>query len=186
MVGKTRDSKSRQHPELVVTRLISKVSYRLDALTIAAIAAAALDAWTTYYFIAHGLGSEANPILAPLARHSLVWIPIYLLAQPLLIPVMPDVCRQSFATGVLAAGLICGINNLCGIYGGRYILVDVVGFPAIVAITVLLGVLVFAYQLLSKEAGRELVLRSLAIAVCWIVILVAVDAAFYLVANLLG
>ena len=162
------------------------VSYRLDALALAAIAAATLDSWTTYYFIAHGLGVEANPILAPLARHSLIWVPDYLLAKPLLIPAMPDVCRQAFATGFLAASLLCGINNLCGIYAGKFILVDLLGFPAIVAVSVLSGLLVFVYQLLSKGAGRELVLRSVAIAVCWIIIFIAVDATFYFGAHLLG
>jgi hypothetical protein len=161
-------------------------SYRLDALTIAAIAAAAFDAWTTYYFMAYDLGLEANPILASLARHSLIWIPVYLMAQPLLIPAMPDICRQSFAIGVLTASLLCGINNLCGIYAGKYILVDLLGFPAIVAASVLLGLLTFVYQLLSKEAGRKLALRSVAIAVLWIVIFVAVDGTFYLGAQFAG
>jgi hypothetical protein len=165
--------------------LISKVSYRLDALTIAAIAAATLDAWTTYYFIAHGLGTEANPVLATLARHSLIWIPIYLLAQPILIPAMPDVCRQPFATGFLAAGLLCGINNLFGIYAGTYIVVDRLGFPAIVTICMLLGLLTFIYQLFSKGTGRELALRSLVIAACWIIVFIALDAMFYLAAQLL-
>ena len=161
-------------------------SYRLDALTIAAIAAAALDAWTTYYFMAYDLGFEANPILASLSRHSLIWIPVYLMAQPLLIPAMPDICRQSFAIGVLTASLLCGINNLCGIYASKYILVDLFGFPAIVAVSVLLGLLAFVYQLLSTKADRKLALRSVAMAVLWIVIFVAVDATFYLGSQLAG
>ena len=164
-------------------RLISMVSYRLDALTIAAIAAASLDAWTTYYFISHSLGVETNPILAPLAPHSLIWIPIFLLAKPLLIPAMPDVCRQSFATGFLAGGLIFGMNNLCGIYAGKYILVDRFGFPAITAVCMVLGTIAFGYQLVAKNTGRAWVLRSLAIAIGWIALFAIVDATFYFVAQ---
>jgi hypothetical protein len=176
----------KRHLHSGATRLISKVSYRLDALALAAIAAAALDAWTTYYFIAHDLGFEANPVLAPLARHSLIWIPAYILAQPLLIPMVPDVCRQSFATGFLVAGLLCGINNLCGIYAGRYILVDLFGFPVLVAVSVLAGMAAFVYQLVSNGADRDLIRRSVAAGARWIVIFCAMDATFYLVAQLLG
>jgi hypothetical protein len=43
-------------------RLTGMVSYRLDGLMLAAIAAAALDAWSMYYFLAHDWvsGSRLN------------------------------------------------------------------------------------------------------------------------------
>lgn len=166
-------------------RLTSMVTYQLDVLTIAAIAAATLDAWTTYYFIAHNLGVETNAVLAPLARHSLIWIPTYLLAKPLLIPAMPDVSRQAFAIGFLASGLLFGVNNLCGIYAGKYILVDHFGFPAIAVACFLLGILAFLYQLIIKNAGRSSNLRFLAIALLWLGVLAGVDAAFYLAVTFL-
>jgi len=164
---------------------LSMVSYRLDALSLAAIAAATLDTCTTYYFLAHDLGVETNPILAPLARHSFLWIPIYLLAKPLLIPAMPDACRSAFAVGYLASGLLLGLKNLGGIYFGKFFLIDYLGFTATVIACAGLGVGAFLFPLIQRNAGRASSIQSVAIALGWTAAFIAVDAAFYLCSILL-
>src|SRR5689334_16248839 len=89
------------------------------------------DTWTTWVVVSRHYGVELNPVLAPLIRHSLVWIPIVLLSLPLLVPLLPEICRFVFGVYFGVAGLLFGANNLGGILYGRYFLVDMFGFPAV-------------------------------------------------------
>ncbi len=130
-------------------------------------AATALDAWTTYFLLSGGLGVEKNPVLAPLAQHSLLWVPVYLFTPTLLVPAMPDVCRQSFAAFYLGLGLLLGINNLRGIVAGSFFLIDGVGFPAVVAACLFVGATVFAVQLSTASARKASLRQHLAVVVVW-------------------
>jgi hypothetical protein len=159
------------------------ISYRLDSLTIGTIAVAALDAWTTYYFITHGLGVEKNAILASLAQHSLLWIPVHTLMRALLVPMMPDVCRQTFASSLLTAHSLLAGNNLSGISIGRFILVDTIGFAAVVGISASVGVITFIYQLATKHSSCASVAYSTALVMVWLIILSAVEGVFYLIGR---
>lgn len=159
--------------------------YRLDALTGAMLAATALDAWTTYYFLSHGLGVEMNPVLAPLVQQSLVWVPVYLLTPTLLVPAMPEVCRQSFAVFYLAIGLLFSINNLGGIYAGSFALVDSVGFQAIRGFGLFLGALAFIGLLDFANAAKPSALRCTAIALVWIPVFGAIEGLFYVASRFL-
>jgi hypothetical protein len=163
-------------------RLTRSVSCQLDALTFAAIVAASLDTWTTYYFIAHRLGIEKNANLALLAEHSLLWIPIVILSPPLLIPILPEVCRQSFAAFYLTLGLLFGLNNLAGIYAGRYILVDVFSFESVVISALFAGAAMLVYQLATNPIQRSLA-RSAAILAAWIAVFVSLDFVFHAIAR---
>ena len=149
------------------------------------LAATALDVWTTYYVLSHGLGVEMNPVLGPLVQRSLIWVPVYLLTNPLLIPAMPDVCRQSFAVFYLAIGLLFSINNLCGIYAGNSVLVDCVGFQAVRGLALLLGALTFAVRLANPSAAKLSAVRSTVILLGWIAVLSVIEWLFYLASRFL-
>ncbi len=161
------------------------ITYRLDLLTLSTIAATALDAWTTYYFIAHGLGVETNPILGPLAKHSLIWIPVYGSTPALLIPTMPDVCRQTFAIPYLAAGVLLGINNLCGIQLGWFALIDSLGFYNVQAALIGTGVIAFMYKLAATFTSWTSAARSTAIVVSWLAAFGAIETLFYFTGRIL-
>jgi hypothetical protein len=159
-----------------------RISHRLDAYTLTAILAAALDAWTTGYFLVHRLGVETNPILAPLVRHSLVWIPIVLLSRPLLIPLLPDVCRQAFAVFYITTGTLFAINNASGILAGSYFLVEVFSFESVIIAGLMFGVITFAGYLLVRK-GQPTAARAVAQALVWIAIFAAFDGIFALIGH---
>jgi hypothetical protein len=165
-------------------RLIGPISYRLDALTFAAIAAAALDAWTTYYFLAHNLGVEKNAVLALLAQHSLAWVPVFIMSRPLFIPFLPEVCRQTFAVFFLTVGLLFGLNNLGGIFAGSYFIVDIFSFASVIISGLFFGALTFVFQLVTNATGRSLP-GSIAIVVAWIGVFISFDFAFRVLAQFL-
>ena len=155
------------------------VPYRLDWLVWAAIGASLLDSISICIFQSKGTGAIGDLILAPLAAHSLAWIPIYRLAVPLLIPMMPNVCRQSFAVFYLSVGVVFCVNNLSGHYLGTFVFVDSVGLYPTLAICFVLGFLTFCVQ--SARSGS--LARSIRIAVTWLALAVIIQGIFFAVGR---
>ncbi len=121
--------------------------YHIDLLIVISLSAALLDIVTTYLFISRGLGFEANPVCGPLFSRSLVWIPVYLLVRPLLVPFLPEIPRRTFAGYFLSIGLVGGVNNLGGILFHKFFLVDTVGFWLPLGFCVMGAIGLFIYQL---------------------------------------
>lgn len=142
-----------------------------------------LDVWTTWIFAAHHHGFEQNPVLAPLMRHSLIWIPIYLLCRPLLVPLLPELCRFAFSAYFGFDGLSAGVNNLTGILCGRYFLVDTFGFSALQCASVLIAVTVFVWGLWMRASNVQERKRHVMIASCWIGFFLLLELIFFTVGR---
>jgi hypothetical protein len=152
------------------------VRYHLDVLTVSSLAATLLDIGTTCWFLAAKAGTEANPVLAPLAARSLLWVPVYLGGRNLLIPAMARIYREPFALGFLLSGLLCGINNLTGILAGSFFLVKAIGILALGAVAVVPALVWFAIHL-ARTTGKW---RALGGTVAWVGLFGLVEGAFYL------
>ncbi len=155
------------------------VPYRVDWLVLAAIVVSFLDSITICVFHTSRTGVITDPILAPLANHSLAWIPVYRLAVPLLIPIMPNVCRQSFAVFYLFVGLLFGINNLSGHYLGRFVFVDSIGLYPTVGICFLFASLAFCVRLASSRNTAQ----SFGNTAAWLVLAVMLQGIFFAVGR---
>ena len=152
--------------------------YRVDLLMTVMLLATALDAWTTFTFLDRGLGVEVNPVLAPLAAKSLVWVPIYLFATPLFVPAMPELCRQGFAGYFSSIGLLLGLNNLSGIYRGDYFLIDSIGMVPVLVLSVGVGAVSLFARALSIGSNREQLRHGLIAVGVWTLVALAVQASF--------
>src|ERR1043166_4045617 len=91
---------------------LSRPAYVVDGLIVAMLGAALLDTVTTWFALSHRLGSEGNHIAAVLFRHSAIWIPVFLLIRPSLVPFLPEIPRRTFAVFFLTLQLLAGLNNL--------------------------------------------------------------------------
>jgi hypothetical protein len=159
-------------------------AYRLDPLVIAMFAGVLLDTGTTWYFVSHHCGVEKNPTLAPLIRHSLIWIPIYLLCRPLMVPFIPDICRFAFSIYFGLQGLSFGLNNLSGILCGRYFLVDQVGSPAVHGVVLLFSIIIFVWRLSETANNEQDWQPQLLVGLRWLAIFMLLELAFFAVRRL--
>jgi hypothetical protein len=143
-----------------------------------------LDTWTTWVFVSRHYGFEMNPILAPLIRHSLIWIPIYLLCRPLLVPFLPEICRLAFAVYFGLGGLLFGSNNLSGILYGRYFLMDVVSFPVAQGTCVLVAITAFIWMLWRRVGNAQERKQHIITALRWIGIFMLLELGFFAAGRL--
>ena len=79
------------------------------------------------YYHHYKIAGIGDPILAGLAAESVVWIPIYRLASPSLILVMPKDCRSTFGTFFLILGLACCVNDYALIFADWSIVTEAIG-----------------------------------------------------------
>lgn len=154
--------------------------YRVDLWAIAAICAAIINATSIWIFFSSGTGAILEPILTPLAHHSVAWIPVYSLAVPLLIPFMPNTARETIAALFVATGMIFGTNNLCGHFLGRFIFVDNFGLYPTFACCVLIAVAVLAFSLM--RSGN--VIRAIQGTALWGFIALAVHGVFLVISRI--
>lgn len=160
-------------------------TYPLTPTVLTMLAAATFDTSTTWLVISGNHGVETNPTLAPLIQHSLIWIPIYLLSRPLLVPFLPPLCRFTFALYFALAGLLFGANNLAGLLTGRYFLVDTLGFPASQAICVLLPATLFLRTLWTRTPSPPNRKHQLLTASLTLTLFLVIELAFFTTAHLL-
>jgi hypothetical protein len=147
-------------------------------------AATILDVWTTWALVSRNYGVELNPTLAPMIRHSLIWIPIYLLCHPLLVRLLPEMSRFGFGVYFAFAGLLFGLNNLAGILYGRYFLIETFGFPASQGICMSFGIAVFIWKLRGHASNAQEKKRHVMTALCWIGIFVLLELVFLAASRL--
>jgi len=159
-------------------------AYRIDLAVIGMFAGVILDTLTTWAMVSNHRGFEQNPILVPLIRHSVIWIPIYLLCRPLLVPLLPELCRSAFSVYFGFDGLSGGVNNLTGILYGRYLLVDTFGFPALQVASVLIAITVFIWGLWRHASNAQERKHHVITGLCWIGIFVLLELVFFAVGRL--
>jgi len=153
-----------------------RLAYTVDGLVLAMFAASLLDILTTYLFISLELGAEMNPVCAQLIRQSLLWIPVYLSAHPLLVPLAPEIPRRSFAVFFVASGLLFGINNLGGILFHRCFIVDTFGFWIPFGFCVLVAAAYFFYELYRHPENR---LVPIGVMLGFLGLFLMIEGAFY-------
>lgn len=151
--------------------------FRFDRLTVAMLLAAILDSVTTYYFLSRRLGIELNPILAPLASHSLLWIPVCIVMPKLLVGVMTPPSRQAFASYFLTLCSTFALNNLIGICGGQYF-IDIIGYRTVQVAALVVAIACFQRQLHAGCSNRKSRTQAVKIAACWIGVYLLIDGAF--------
>ena len=139
-----------------------------------------LDSATTCVFISQNRGVELNPVLGALSQLSLAWVPIYLICRPLLVPLAPSSCRWSFCIYFGLNGLLSGLNNIDGIYTGRFFLSETIGYPALQAIGLLGGVACFIWGLSSKPEERK---AELLTAIGWVGGFILLELLFFAVGS---
>jgi hypothetical protein len=157
------------------------VPFRLDWLTLAAFVASLMDAVAIWIFFSNGTGMIGDRILAPLASKSPVWIPIYRLAVPMLIPVMPQTCRQSFAVFYLATGVAFSINNFSGHFLGKFVFLDSIGLLPTGAACFVFAIVAFYLGVMHSRN----VTRSLRNTMAWTAFAALIQFAFYLVDHVI-
>jgi hypothetical protein len=148
-------------------------------------AGAILDTWTTWLVVSRYFGFEMNPALAPLIRHSLIWIPVYLLCRPLLVPLLPEICRLAFGVYFGLTGLLFGANNLSGILYRRYFLMDMFGFQGPHVACVLIAITVFIWTLWRRVHNAQERKQHIITALRWIGIFVLLELGFFATGRLL-
>jgi hypothetical protein len=144
-----------------------------------------LDTWTTWVVVSRHYGYEMNPTLAPLIPHSLIWIPIYLLSRPLLVPLLPEICRFGFCVYFGLTGLLGGANNLAGILYGRFFLMDTFGFQMPQVAYALIAIIVFIWMLWRRVGNAQERKRQIITALRWIGIFVLIELGFFAAGRLL-
>ena len=163
------------------TLRIGAVPGGFDGLLIAALLATVLDAGTTFWFLRSGVGFETNPVLAPLAQRSLIWVPIYIIAPKLILLMMKKVFRDPFALFFLITGLLLSINNLDGIFNKRFFIVDTFGLAGVLTA----GFICAAGWFFVRLAREPRKLLTIACALAWGGFFGLVEVGFLLAAHLL-
>ena len=138
-----------------------------------------LDVLTTWTMVSQHRGFEQNPVLFPLIRHSLIWIPIYLLCRPMFVPFLPALCRSAFSIYFGLDGLAGGVNNLTGILYGRYFLMDTFGFPALQATSILIAVAVFIWGIWRQASNIQERKHQIITGLCWVGIFLLLELVFF-------
>lgn len=138
-----------------------------------------LDVWTTWITVSRHHGFEMNPSLAPLIRHSLIWIPIYFLCRPLLVPLLPEMCRFGFGVYFGFAGLLFGVNNFAGIFFRRHFLVNTFGFPALQGACVVFAIVVFILKVWRRASSVAERKHHIEMGLRWIGVFVLLELGFF-------
>jgi hypothetical protein len=154
-------------------------AYKVDLVVLGMFTGVLLDTMTTWFMVLRHRGFEQNPILAPLIRHSLIWIPIYLMCRPLLVPFLPAQCRSSFGIFYGFEGLLFGINNLAGILYHHYFLVDRFGYSELEWTCVTIAVAVFAWVMWRRARNARERTHSIVAGLSWIGIFVLLELCFF-------
>jgi hypothetical protein len=157
--------------------------YRVDLVVVIMFAGSILDAWTTWVFASRPYGFEQNPTLAPLLRHSLMWIPIYLLCPPLMVPLLPEVCRLGFTVYFGFAGFVFGVNNLSGIFYGRYFLIDLLGFAVLQGSCILFGLTVFIWTVWKHAGNAQERMLHIITGICCIGLFLLLELGFFVIGR---
>ena len=154
-----------------------RLGYHVDGWVLAMFAVKLLDVVTTYLLSALRLGFEMNPVCAALMRHSLLWSPVYLMAFPLVVPLLPEIPRRAFVLYFLASGLMAGLNNLGGILFHHFFIIDTFGFWMPEGFCVAGAFVFFVYELYRSSKNR---VGPVVAALACLGVLLVIEGAFYL------
>lgn len=157
---------------------------RVGWLAVGMFAGVILDTWTTYFFVSRNCGFELNPILAPLIRYSLIWIPIYFLCRPLVVLLLPEFCRSGFSVYFGFNGLLGGINNLSGILYGNYFLTDTFGFLTLQVTSAVIAIAVFVWVLWKHASTAQERKYHIIMGLYWTGIFVLMEAGFFAIGRI--
>ena len=152
---------------------------RIDWLVCATFAVSLLSSIAIYLYHSAGTGMIGDPILARLAEHSVVWIPIYRLSPALLICFMPNGVRQSFAIFSLVVGTLSCVNDFGGHFFGRYLVLEAITITTAFSLCLSLSCLYSVTLFLSSSNRRRLTRNTLG----WLAVVLAVEGVFFAIGR---
>ena len=152
-------------------------SPRSDWLSIAALAVTVLSSVAIYLYHTGGTGVISDPVLLSLASKSVVWIPVYRMAMPLLILVMPNCCRRTYSVFFLVLGILCCLNDFPGHYYGTYLVNNSAGLYTALGLCFVLSFGQFAFDIFHATNR----LRAISYSLGWLGVMLLIEASFYAV-----
>ena len=152
---------------------------RLDWFVCSTFVVSALSAIAIYLYHSTGTAMIGDPILARLAEHSVVWIPIYRLSPVILIFFMPNGVRQSFAVFFLVVGILSCVNDFGGHFFARYLVQEAITIPTAFILCFSLSCLYSVTLFLSSSNRRRLTRNTLG----WLAVVLAVEGVFFAIGR---
>jgi hypothetical protein len=158
--------------------------FTATALLACAVAAALLDAASTYVVVASGRGQEGNPAVAALVNGQPLWVfpCAVLLLVPL--PFLPELPRLIVSAGFVAGHGVCALSNLALLRTGSAPLSGWMPVWTLVVAPALSGVSLLAILKLGaprRGAGP----RAIVWLVCYALYIVGLEAVFWMAGRLL-
>jgi hypothetical protein len=132
------------------------LTYTIDFPVLLLFFAVFLDVISTSLFVTLNVGTEANFILKDLIAISIWFIPIYLLStNALFIPFLSDLLRKTFSYTFGFVSISLALNNFSLLIFNNALLVDTLGFSAMVIVFVLFGLAIFVYLVKKEMLNRK-------------------------------
>ncbi len=150
---------------------------RLDWFTGSVLASSFASAIGIYLYFTQGISSIGDPILAPLAAQTIVWIPIYRMATPALVLFMPQTSRRAFGLFHLVISIGACVNDFGGVYFGEWVFVSAIGLIPSFLFCVTLGIAVFAYELWKAERRTQVIVHGFG----WLAITLGLQTMFWMI-----
>jgi hypothetical protein len=135
---------------------IFKFTYTIDFPVLLLFFAVFLDIISTSLFVGLNVGTEANFILKDLISISIWFIPVYLLStNAVFVPFLSDVLRKTFSYTFGLVSIFLGLNNFSLLMFNYAVLIDTIGFNAMVILFVLFGLTIFVYFVKKEKMKKK-------------------------------
>jgi hypothetical protein len=135
---------------------IFKFTYTIDFPVLLLFFAVFLDIISTSLFVGLNVGTEANVILRELISISIWFIPVYLLStNAVFVPFLSDVLRKTFSYTFGLVSIFLGLNNFSLLMFNYAVLIDTIGFNAMVILFVLFGLTIFVYFVKKEKMKKK-------------------------------
>ena len=141
---------------------INKFTYTVDFPVIFLFFGVSLDVISTFIFVTLDAGREMHPILGKLISTSIWFIPIYLfITNALFIPFLSRILRKTLSYTIGLSGFLFSLNNFSLVIFRNAFLVDKIGYTPIIITFLLLGFILFLYNLKLNKLTSESIKETL-------------------------
>ena len=166
---------------------IFKFTYTIDFPVLLLFFAVFLDIISTSLFVGLNVGTEANFILKDLISISIWFIPVYLLlTNAVFVPFLSDVLRKTFSYTFGLVSIFLGLNNFSLLMFNYAVLIDTIGFNAMVMLFVLFGLTIFVYFVKKEKMNKKRMLSTCLNLFLFCVFLALIHSLFIVISSLLG
>ena len=166
---------------------LHKLTYTIDFPVLLLFFSVFLDVISTSLFVTLNIGTEANFILRDLISISIWFIPIYLLStNALFIPFLSEVLRKTFSYSFGFVSAMLALNNFSLLAFNYAVLVDTIGFNAMLMLSVLFGITIFVYFVKMEKMNKKETLSTCLTLFLFGVFLVLIKSLFIVISWLFG